>query len=137
MRKVIPLLAIAGLCLGVLAASAAARVESRFTVIGLTKSSHPVHGGVIVRDTLVVPGDRNEVVGHARIKFTPRAHRSVRARGVFVVGGGTLKVKGVFSGSSGRINVIGGTRHWNGAAGKVKLSNAGQGAERYAFTVVQ
>jgi hypothetical protein len=136
-KKIISALAIAALGAAVITTTASARTESRFTVIGLTQSSHPTHGGVIVRDSLVLPGDRDVAIGHARIKFSPRAHHSVRARGVFTLAGGTLKVKGVFSGASGRVNVIGGTRRWNGAAGKVNLSNAGHGAERYRFTVVQ
>jgi hypothetical protein len=138
MRKLIAALAGAGLVCALLAAGASARAETHFTVIGLAKSSRPSGGGVIVRDQLVSPGDRDDVVGHARIKFTPRSGHRVRARGTFTVGGGTLKVKGVFGpGSRGRILVIGGTRRWNGAAGKVKLRSAGEGAERYSFSVVQ
>src|SRR5947207_2290523 len=121
MRKTIAALSAAGLLvLAMLSGSASARTESHFTVIGVTKSSHPSgESGVIVRDKLVVPGDRDHVIGHARIKFTPVKTDSVRARGVFSLGGGTLKVKGTFgvTGSTGRINVIGGTRRWNGAAG--------------------
>jgi hypothetical protein len=65
------------------------------------------------------------------------AHNRVRARIVFYFADGSLKVKGVFGPTDHQLNIVGGTGRWNGAGGKVKLHNAGHGAERYTFTVVQ
>jgi len=136
MRKSFVAAALAALVIGVLAAPAGAQTVSKFSVITLTKSSHPSGGSIIVRSRLVEPGERNEVLGHGLAKFTPRGQR-VRARIIFYFADGSLKAKGVFGPGDNKLAVVGGSGRWNGASGKVKLSNAGHGAERYSFTVVQ
>jgi hypothetical protein len=127
---------VATVSLAGLTAAAEAQTASKFSVIALTRSSHPSGSSIIVRSTLVEPGERSEVLGHDLAKFTPRGDR-VRARIVFFFADGSLKAKGVFGPGDDKIAIIGGSGRWDGASGKVKLRNAGPGAERYTFTVVQ
>lgn len=136
MRKLIPA-AIAALALAsVTATTAGAQTVTKFSVVTLTKSSHPSGNSIIVRHAVVEPGERNEVLGRDVAKFTPRGQR-VRARIVFFFADGSLKVKGVFGPGDNKLAIIGGSGRWNGASGKARLRSAGAGAERYSFTVVQ
>ena len=137
MRKLISTTALAGLAVGLVAATAAAQTATTFSVVTLTKSSHPSGQDIIVQSKLVEPAERSEVIGHGLARFTPRAHNRVRARIVFYLADGSLKVAGVFGPRDNQLNIIGGTGRWNGASGKVKLHDAGKGAERYTFTVAQ
>lgn len=137
MRRLISTAALSGLTVGLVAATAAAQTATRFSVVTLTKSSHPSGHNIIVRSELVEPAERSEVIGHGLARFTPRARNRVRARIVFYFADGSLKVTGVFGPTDDQLTIVGGTGRWNGASGKVRLHNAGQGAERYTFTVLQ
>jgi hypothetical protein len=137
MRRLISTAVLAGLVVGLVAATAAAQTATKFSVVTLTKSSHPSGHDIIVRSNLVEPGERSEVIGHGFARFTPRAHNRVRARIVFSLADGSLKVKGVFGPTDNQLSIVGGTGRWSGASGEVKLHDAGEGAERYTFTVVQ
>jgi hypothetical protein len=137
MRKLISTAVLAGLVLGLVAATAAAQTATTFSVVTLTKSSHPSGHNIIVRSKLVEPCERSEVIGHGLARFTPLARNRVRARIVFSFANGSLKVKGVFGPTDNQLSIVGGTGHWSGASGKVKLHDAGEGAEHYTFTVVQ
>jgi len=68
MRKSFTAAALAALVIGVLAAPAGAQTVTKFSVITLTKSSHPSGGSIIVRSRLVEPAERNEVLGHGLAK---------------------------------------------------------------------
>jgi hypothetical protein len=135
MRRLIALAAAAA-ALVAITATAGAQTVTRFSVITLTRSSHPAGHSIIVRHRVVEPGERSEVLGHDIAKFTPRGQR-VRARIVFYFADGSLKVKGVFGPGDNKLAIIGGSGRWNGASGKAKLRSAGPGAERYTFTIVQ
>ena len=137
LRKLISTTAVSGLAVGLVAATAAAQSATRFSIVTLTKSSHPSGHNIIVRSQLVEPAERSEVIGHGLARFTPLARNRVRARIVFHFADGSLTVKGVFGPTDNRLNIIGGTGRWNGAGGEVRLHNAGPGAERYTFTVVR
>jgi hypothetical protein len=137
MRKLISTAVLAELLVGLVAATAAAQTTAKFSVVTLTKSSHPSGHDIIVRSKLVEPADRSEVIGHGFARFTPRPHNRVRAQIVFYFTDGSLKVKGVFGPTDNQLNIVGGTGRWSGANGKVMLHDAGDGAERYTFTVVQ
>jgi hypothetical protein len=80
MRKPISTAVLAGLVVGLVAATAAAQTTAKFNVVTLTKSSHPSGHNIIVRSNLVEPGERSEVIGHGFARFTPRPHNRVRAR---------------------------------------------------------
>jgi hypothetical protein len=137
MRRLISTAALSGLTVGLVAATAAAQTATSFSVVTLTKSSHPSGHNIIVRSELVEPAERSEVIGHGLARFTPRARNRVRARIVFYFADGSLTVTGVFGPTDDQLTIVGGTGRWNGASGKVRLHNAGQGAERYTFTVLQ
>lgn len=136
-RKLINAAAVSGLAVGLVPATAAAQTSTKFRVVTVTKSSHPSGHSIIVRSKLVEPAERSEVIGHGLATFTPRAHNRVKARIVFYLADGSLKVKGVFGPTDNLLRIVGGTGRWTGAGGKVRLHNAGHGAERYTFTVVQ
>jgi hypothetical protein len=136
-RKLISTAALAGVAVGLVAPTAAAQTATQFSVVTLTKSSHPSGHNIIVRSRLVEPRERSEVIGHGLARFTPRAHNRVMARIVFYFADGSLKVKGVFGPADNRLSIVGGTGRWSRAGGTVKLHDAGEGAERYTFTVVQ
>jgi hypothetical protein len=136
-RKLITTAALSGLVVGLVAATAAAKTTTTFSVVTLTESSHPSGHSIIVRSKLVKPAERSDVIGHGLARFTPLTRNRVRARIVFYFADGSLKVKGVFGPKDNRLTIVGGTGRWSGAGGEVKLHNAGHGAERYTFTVVQ
>jgi hypothetical protein len=136
-RKLISTAALSGLVVGLVAGTAAAQTATTFSVVTLTESSHPSGHNIIVRSKLVEPAERSEVIGHGLARFTPLDRNRVRARIVFSFADGSLTVKGVFGPQDNRLTIVGGTGRWSGAAGEVKLHNAGHEAERYTFSVVQ
>lgn len=109
---------------------------TKLSVVTVTKSSHPSGHGVATKGMLVEPKERNEVIGHYHAHFTPSGHR-VRARIVFYLAGGSLRIKGTFGAGDNRLAIVGGTGRWDGARGNAKLYNAGHGAERYSLSVIQ
>ncbi len=130
MRKVAIGIAVGALAAGVIAASAGAQTAARFTVVDLpTKITH--HHTVTV-GKLVRPGTRNSVVGHDKIKFNP--HTS-RARGVFFLPSGKIKAAGLLERS--RLQILGGTRGYNGVAGKIRIHKSHGDATPLTFTIVR
>jgi hypothetical protein len=115
----------------VIVSTAGARIESRFSVLAHQTSGHPVGNHFISRGRLVQPGDRDDVVGRYRAKFS--RHGGVHAIAKFP--DGTIKIQG--NGSAHRVPIIGGTGRWNGAAGKVKTRNLRHGYTLLTFIVVQ
>jgi hypothetical protein len=136
-RSALPLTVLALFACCWTATSAAARTPTKFSVVTLTKSSHRSGHTIITHGQLVSPNDRKEVVGHYVAKFGILAGNRVSAQIVFDFADGSLTVKGVFGPHDNVLTVTGGSGRWKGASGRTKMYDAGQGAERYSFTIVR
>ena len=116
-----------------LIAAGASAHTTKFSVITLNQSAHPSGDGVIIHGKIVDPSDRHEVIGHDRAHFSPNGDR-VRARIRFhFEDGSELRVKGGFGPGDNKLAVAGGSGVFEDADGVVRLHDAGEGAERYAF----
>ena len=128
--------AVAVVVVGVPAVSASARRSSakprttHFTVFDKTIGHHPTANGdgVVFRDILAKPNDRDQLVGHLRGVIRPCAHHGgscfLNKDRVHIFGAGDLKVRQKFLESAPdlqneRLIIIGGTGEFNGAAGKM------------------
>src|SRR5207244_4416158 len=115
-----------------LAATAGARSETRFSVVAKNTSGHRAGANhFVVRGKLLQPGDLDDVVGSYKAKFSQRG--GIHAVAFFP--DGKIKVQGNTNAS--RIPIIGGTRRWNGAAGKLKTHNINHRLTLLTFIVVQ
>ena len=128
MRKLIAALAVAALAAGAVATSADGQTATKFSVQTHKIRGHRVTGGFAIHGLLVVPGHRKEVVGSFKATFKGPRGRHVRA--VFFFPDGKIKVSGTQDHS--KVPIVGGTRRWNGASGKLKIHRA-----ILTFTVVQ
>jgi hypothetical protein len=115
---------------GILVASAGAQTASRFTVVDVPKRI--THHGTVTVGKLTKPGTRRVVVGHDRIKFNPKTGH---ARGVFIFPNGKIKAAGFLENS--RVQVLGGTRAYNGVAGKVKIHKSHGNDTPLTFVLVR
>jgi hypothetical protein len=144
LRKLLLLASLAAVAVAsfaIMASSAGARTETRFSVLEIQKSQHKVGPTTIIsRGRLVNLADRDDVVGHdvVKISFHPKSRTArVRAIGYFR-GQGSLKVKGrITGGKTNRIPIIGGTGAFNGAAGKLKVRNLSSRRTLLTFIFVQ
>lgn len=140
MRRALLLLSVAALVTVGLAAVAAARTETRFTVVSVQTSQKKVGQNTIVsRDTLWSPVTGNRV-GRDVVKITFRKNRTGKLHAIgFFRGEGTLKVQGTLArgNNNSRFLVIGGTGDFNGAAGKVKVHNLSSRKSLLHFAFVQ
>ena len=132
MRRLMALAVAAVLALTVVASTAAARTETRFSVIAHNQSAHrvgPRH--FVVKGSLLQPGDRDSVVGSFKAKFARRG----RIHAVAFFPDGKIKIQGRTN--ANRVPIIGGTRRWNGAAGKLKIDQLNRNNSLLTFIVVQ
>jgi len=138
MRRIFLAVALAAIAVAAMAATASAQRVTTIRVVAVQTSQHRSGHSFIAKGRLAEPGHLSDVVGRYQAKFTPRGHRGVRIRGVAsFFGQGTLKVKGVQRPRDNRILVIGGTGHFNGAAGKLKTRNLSKRNTRLTFVFVQ
>jgi hypothetical protein len=131
MRRFAALLALVALAAGVLAATAGARVESRFSVIAHATHRARVGNHQLEKGRLLVPGDRDDIVGHYLAKFSRRG----RIHAVAIFPDGKIKIQG--NTNANRIPIIGGSGRWNGAAGKLKTRGLSRRDTLLTFIVVQ
>jgi hypothetical protein len=131
MRRSVLLGALVAVIGAVFAATAGARVETRFSVIAQQTGGHQAGRHFVTRGRLLQPGDRDDVVGHYRSKFG----RHGRVHAVALFGDGAIKLQGNTNAS--RIPIVGGRGRWNGAAGKVKTRNLRGGDQLITFVIVQ
>ncbi len=132
MRRFLLLGAVVAVVAGLFAATAGARTETRFSVIAHQQTGHRAGSShFVISGSLLQPGDRDEVVGHFRAKFA----RHGRVHAVASFPDGKIKVQG--NQNANRIPIIGGTRRWNGAAGKLKTRNLSKRDTLLTFIVVQ
>jgi hypothetical protein len=133
MRKVFPVLAIAVVSLAIYAATAGAVSASRFSVETIATAAHqtPDHH-FVERGKLVEPGEVSEVVGAYKGRFSRTGH----TRLVLFFPDGKIKANGD-QGRELKIPIVGGTRRWDGASGKVKFTYLPHNRALLTLTVVQ
>jgi hypothetical protein len=131
MRRMITLVVIAALAFAALAATAAARTESKFSLVEIAKSAHRVGNHVVTTGLLVVPGDRDDVVGHDHVKFS----RKGNIHAVVHFPDGALRAQG--NANANRIIIVGGSGRWNGAAGKINFRSLTHRKTLLRFSIVQ
>jgi hypothetical protein len=137
MRRFFLAVALAAIAVAAMAATASAQRVTTIRVVATQTSQHRSGDNQIARGRLAIPGDLSDVVGHYQAKFT-QLHRAFRIRAVATFRGqGTLKVKGTETRGDNRILVIGGTGHFNGAAGKLKTRSLSKRNTLLTFTFVQ
>ncbi len=146
MRRAFVSVLLVAIAIAAVAATASARNAKTTTttlrVVEIRKSSQQTRRSFITRGVLVQPGDRNDVVGHDVVKFTPRKHHG-RHNQLGVKGvahfrdRGSLKVQGGAGPGDNRLPIIGGTGDFNGAAGKLKTHNLGKRKTLLTFIFVQ
>jgi hypothetical protein len=129
-RKLIATAAIAALAAGAIASTAGAQTVSKFSVQTVTTSHHVVGGVDIDRGRLAEVGERSETVGFFKAKS-----RGNHLRAVFFFPDGKIKANGNFT--HAKVPIVGGTRRWNGASGKLKFRPLGEEDAVLTFTVVQ
>jgi hypothetical protein len=118
----------------------------QFTVFDKTIASHnTANGGVVFRDILAEPNDRDDLVGHLRGVGTPCGNGCFRLKiRVHIFGAGDLKVRGKFLENrphrqNNRLIIVGGSGEFNGAAGKVTVHSLAhpRGSSLLTFDFVQ
>ena len=128
MRKFILAAAIAALGAAVLAAPAVA-FDHHFTVLAKQKSSQRAGHTFVFKDKLLDPNNRSSRVGRGRGKcrFKPQG-RKVKCRALVRLNGkiggiGRIRVRGDLQRGDNHLVVDGGSRQFNGVAGKVTIHN--------------
>ncbi|HEX3262772.1 MAG TPA: hypothetical protein VHR37_03840 [Solirubrobacterales bacterium] len=125
MRKFILGAAIAALATAVLASPAAA-FDRHFTVLANQKSSHRAGSNAFVaKHKLLDPNNRGSKVGRDRVKCRDKG-RGLKCHALFHLNGriggkGHIRVKGDLQRGDHHLVVIGGTRQFNGVAGKLTV----------------
>jgi predicted secreted protein len=118
------------LALAVIASTAAARTESKFSLVEVQKSSRRVGNHFVNHGVLFVPGT-STVAGTDRVKFSRKGNVHAVAR----FPDGKIKAQGNVDAS--RIVVVGGSGRWNGAAGKIKIHQLSRRKTLLSFAIVQ
>jgi hypothetical protein len=132
MRRFILLGALGALLAAAIAASASAQTVTRFSVIEVVTSGHPAgKHHFVTTGKLVEPGDRDDVVGRDEVRFSRGGH--VNAVAFFPDG----KLKAIGNLAGHKLPIVGGTRRWDGAGGKIKFQPLSSKRTRLTFTVVQ
>ena len=140
MRKIIGVGLAAALAAAVFAVPASAQTTTRFSVLSVGVEAHQVASNVTVfHDRLVEPGERSEVLGSdkGRCRVLGRTHAHCRI--VFFLAAGKIKVNGNidFNRRLIKIPVVGGTRAYDGVAGKAIIHNAGNRNALVDFVLVK
>jgi hypothetical protein len=131
MRRLILIGIVAALAAAVLAPTAGARSESTFSVIAAGTHQKKRDHAFILKGKMREPGNRSNVLGHFRAKFRRGGHIGA----VFTFDNGKIKASG--NDNHNKVPIVGGTRHWNGAAGKVLIRNRKHNDALLKFDVVQ
>jgi hypothetical protein len=129
MRKFVLAAVLAVLGAAVLATSASA-FDHHFTVLAKQKSSHRAgQNAFVFRDKLLDPNNRSSRVGRdrgkCRVKRQGRkikCHALIRLNGK-IGGRGSIRVRGDLQRGDNHVVVLGGTRQFNGVAGKMTIHN--------------
>jgi hypothetical protein len=128
-RKLLVIGAIGVLAVAALPTAASAGGVTRFSVRTVYPHQHRRNDGVyVVRGALSRPHDPNAIIGHYKARFA-QPHRQLRAHAVFFFRQGKIKAQGLLT-HNNRVQITGGTRAYNGAAGKIKAHG-----KRLHFTI--
>jgi hypothetical protein len=142
MRKFILAVVLAALGTALLATSASA-FDSHFSVVAKQKSSHRVgHKGFRFREVLLEPHNRSERVGRDRVTCRAKSRHHVKCHAVVHLNGeiggrGDIKVVGDIGSGDNRLNVFGGTKQFNGVAGKVLVQRVNSKVNKLHFHLVR
>jgi hypothetical protein len=125
MRKFILAAALAALGTAVVASPAFA-IDHHFTVLAKQKSGHRVGQHAFrFKEKLLDPHNRQNKVGRDRVKcrFNPNRHKT-KCHGIVHLNGdigglGNIRVRGDLDRGPDHLVVLGGTRQFDGVAGKV------------------
>lgn len=103
---------------------ASARTEQRFTVVTKTSSQTESGNTFRFREELYAPFDRTNQIGNDRGRCRFGGEDKIRCRAIVKFNGeyagfGALFVNGNLGPGDNRLNVVGGTGDFEGAAGKV------------------
>ena len=119
MRKLLVIGTVAALAAAAVPTGASAGGVVRFSVRTVNEHHHVRRDHVVIlKGGLSRPHDTSAIVGHFKARFT-KSHRQLRARAVFFFRQGKIKAQGHLT-RNNRVQVTGGTRAYNGAAGKIK-----------------
>jgi hypothetical protein len=131
MRRVLFLaLAAAIAALALAAATAGAQTVTKFSVVEKVKTAKRTDTGIVTTGVLLSP-TTGGVVGTDKVKFTQTGH----VGGVLYFADGKLKVAGNLN--HRKVPIVGGTRRWDGASGKLKFEPLSSRKTLLTFTVVQ
>lgn len=133
MRKLIAVTVAALALAAVTAATAGAQTATKFSVQTASSHGHRTSTGFRVTGRLAEVGESSETVGTFKADFSGPRGRHVRFVGFFPDG----KIKANGNQSNNKVPIVGGTRRWNGAGGKVNIGNLPHtGNVILTFTVV-
>jgi hypothetical protein len=139
MRKLIVLGVLAALGVAFLATPASASFDHHFAVIAKAQSGRFVGDKFRFKDRLVDPENRSDKVGRdwGWCKARPNTRR-LRCQGLIHLNGkiggfGNIRVRGNIGRDDNRLNVVGGTKDFNGVAGKLLIHNQGRNGPRQRF----
>jgi hypothetical protein len=131
MRRLIFTAVIATLVAAVFASSSVARSESRFRVVADPTNQKERQHAFVVKGKLRESRQSSDVVGHFRAKFRRGGHIAA----TFTFDNGKIRASG--NRNHNKVPIVGGTRKWNGAAGKVLIHNLKHNEALLRFVVVQ
>ena len=134
MRRLIPASALAVVAALVLAIPAGAVTKAHFSVAAIHISSHHTHNAFVFTERL---RRHHRVVGHDEVTCHPRKHHKLSCRAVFFFAAGKIKAKGNFGRGDNRLQVIGGTRRFDGVAGKILIHDLSASKTRLEFFLVR
>lgn len=131
-RRRIAVIGIAGLAalgLSLLAIPASASFDHHFRVVEKARfSPNQNETAFRFKSRLFDPRNRHDRVGRARGLCKLKPHQTLRCRGTYHLNGeiggfGDIKVRGNVRRHDTRLNVVGGSRGFNGVAGKFQFRN--------------
>ena len=123
MGRIVPAVIVAALALAVFAIPASARIDHHFSVITKQFASHATRDGFVFREQLFASFNPSDQVGNDRVRCRKAPHK-FRCRAIVHLNGeeggfGSIKVNGNIGHGDQRLNIVGGTDDFDGAAGKV------------------
>jgi hypothetical protein len=125
MRRVAPAAVLAIVAAALIVTPAGARIDHHFSVFTKEFAQHRTSDGFKFREQLFASFNPNDQVGndHVRCRLNERNHK-VKCRAIVHLNGeeggeGFLIINGNVAGPDHRLNVVGGTDDFAGAAGKV------------------
>jgi hypothetical protein len=133
MRKLIAAAVAAVSLAAVTATTAGAQTATKFSVRTASPKGHETSTGFVAHGRLAEVGDPSETVGSYKLRFSGPHLRHLRSVFVFPDG----KIKAVGNPNHNKTPIVGGTGRWNGASGKVKVTNLPGLNVILTFTVVQ